>query len=192
MYQKLEKKSVFCDPNLKMLNIISIVTVLNIWIKNVNYKLLWVIDNLLNENIVTLSAFPCLQMNWYGMEAWAGNLEKLGQDRGMDAPYWNPYSSLQGTEPADRAVGGWNPGGDQQQNLGQSKQWTKPPSTGMEANFEVWYFFLRMLFSIIFRKWVGWHFVLVFVLGIICEVLVVYNCYGGRSVHNLRYKLVPI
>lgn len=145
-----------------MHNIISIVAVLNIWIKNVNCKLPWVIDKLLNENIVTLSAFPFLQMNWYGMEAWAGNLEKLGQDRGMDAPYWTPYSSLQGTEPADRAVGGWNPGGDQQQDLGQSKQWTKPPSTGMEANFEVRYFFFRVLFLIIFRTWVGWHFVLVF------------------------------
>lgn len=71
------------------------------------------------------------------MEGWSRNCEKFGQDRGMDASYWSHYGVPQGMEPTGQVLGGWNPSCDQQQGPSQNKQWSRPPSTGMDANFEV-------------------------------------------------------
>lgn len=54
----------------------------------------------------------------------------------MDASYWSHYGGPQGLEPTGQVLGGWNPGCDQQQGPSQNKHWSRPPSTGMDANFE--------------------------------------------------------
>lgn len=54
----------------------------------------------------------------------------------MDASYWSHYGVPQGMEPTGQVLGGWNPGCDQQQGPSQNKQWSRPPSTDMDANFE--------------------------------------------------------
>lgn len=81
--------------------------------------------------------FVVFQMNWCWMEGWSRNCEKFGQDQGMDASYWSHYGGPQGMEPTGQVLGGWNPGCDQQQGPSQNKHWSRPPSTGMDANFEV-------------------------------------------------------